>query len=185
MRAIPTIMSYLSARIKTISPVMPVCGESGQTSKGKRRAAISGFPFPSLPRSRRQCCICLNRPSTCFPLRRWRRRTDCRGGHSTCCLWPVCTSPKRIWQSGVCRWLCLSIFGTTGKSEPFTCVSTTTLRAAAPPMRSGSSWQVGMSCGTAFPARARTITIGFACGRGCQSPEQYQNQRGVWHDERI
>jgi len=71
MRAIPTTMPYLSARIKTVSPAMPACGESEQTSKGKRRAAISDFPFPSPPRSRHRCCICLNRPSTCFPLRRW------------------------------------------------------------------------------------------------------------------
>lgn len=95
MRAIPTTMSYLSARITTASPVMPACEGLERTSKGKRRAAISDFPFPSPPRSRRPCCICLNRPSTCFPLRRWRRRTGCRGGRSTCCLWPVCTSPRR------------------------------------------------------------------------------------------
>ena len=59
------------------------------------KGEATGSDFPSPPRSRRQCCICLNRPSTCFPLRRWRRRTDCRGGRSTCCLWPVCTSPRR------------------------------------------------------------------------------------------
>ena len=87
--------------------------------------------------------------------------------------------------SGICRWLCLSIFGTTGKSKPFTCVSTTTLRAAAPPMRSGSSWQAGMLCGTAFLARARIITIGSACGKDYRSPKQYRKRRGVWHDERI
>lgn len=77
-------------------PAMPACEGLERTSKGKRRAAISDFPFPSPPRSRHLCCICLNRPSTCFPLRRWRRRTNYRGGRSTCCLWPVCTSPRRI-----------------------------------------------------------------------------------------